>query len=148
MKKAKNSKDQEKNLTVKLYEQESHTRTEYEDGEYTLEICTGFLGVIFKAASMDQLGDSKKLLEEYLEANKEVLNKMGVREFTIQVFGGLYHDVCSIWSKTPKRGRDGLRKSRNYDEDEGLIGSSRYYFPRIPMNGSESSELSTDSSYD
>jgi len=78
---------------VYIYEKEIHSRTEYEAVSDTLERCTGFLGIVEKQFSADELVALRHEFAEFLRNNRKILKEFGVEITDTVVRGGIKHNV-------------------------------------------------------
>ena len=78
---------------VYIYEKEIHSRTECEAISDTLERCTGFLGIVEKQFSADELVALRHEFAEFLRNNCKILKEFGVEITDPVVRGGIQHDV-------------------------------------------------------
>ena len=121
-------------VTVKLYEDETHSRTEGEDGCDTLQRCVGFFGVICKQASSERLRDLDKALAVYMEEHKDVFTKLDICNRETRVYGGIFHELWLFWERPKKRTSKGRKKNHNYDEAESIHGHAWMTSERKPEN--------------
>jgi hypothetical protein len=78
---------------VYIYEKQIHSRTECEDHSDTLERCTGFLGIVEKQFSADELVALRHEFAEFLRGNRKILKEIGVEITDPVVRGGIKHNV-------------------------------------------------------
>ena len=84
-------------ITVKMYETVTHSSTDCEGSEETLHRCMGFLGVICANASCERICEFRAGLDAYFNEHKEILIKLGIRDVSPRVYGGIYHDLSKFW---------------------------------------------------
>ena len=70
-----------------------HSRTERERISDMLERCTGFLGIVEKQFSADELVALRHEFAEFLRNNRKILKEIGVEITDPVVRGGIKHNV-------------------------------------------------------
>ncbi len=78
---------------VYIYEKRMHSRTERELISDMLERCTGFLGIVEKQFSADELVALRHEFAEFLRGNRKILKEFGVELTDPVVRGGIQHDT-------------------------------------------------------
>jgi hypothetical protein len=78
---------------VHIYEKLTHSKTDCEDFEETLWRCSGFLGIVRKQFSVDELIALRHELAGFLRSNRKILNEFGIEISELVVRGGIWRKV-------------------------------------------------------
>jgi hypothetical protein len=103
---------------VHIYEPETHTRTEYEGFDQTLERCTGFLGIVSERLTCKQVASLSEEFATFMKKNMKILNEFGIEVSEPVMRGGISWSVSDYLSDLPDAEDDNTSEVDPSDQDD------------------------------